>query len=678
MNCLDVAVRAAIVRISDGVTGVRTWRRDDSSSMVGSLLATCGRVLVATCRIGAVAAALACASITAAAAVVDCDGDADRDAMIGRLYGGEMCPGDDTNRDGRLSAADLIGAVHGPRITFIGIASPDGRLAPALGELPGGERVHFVNAGLGFRLVVEVAPGPSGAPVGTSVFDHHPSDPRRRGDLQVIADRTLGDGAAVVCDMSRGVPAVNPESFAFEQRVTNSINDLACRFAVATTPNATCTQNEFGQPGFAVAGSRVQFCMAVNGFVAFPSGDTRVSFQVRDAEGNLSPVRRLIVSVGSGPPPPTFSPTPSPTPTPEATATPTRTHTLPPTATRTPTATRSATATRVNTPLPTPTAVPPTSTPPRPSATPVQGTATRTPSRSATATQTPTHTVTRTATRTQTLRPGEPTHTPTRTPTATRTPSRTVTATRTHTRTHTAPPGTATRTPTITRTPTATRTPSATAAPATVTRTRTVTPLPTPTSSMPTGPRITYFGLATASDIAVAPSGEFVNGVPVYTRPFGSGFSIVVEAAPGAAGRPVGLSTYNLFGSPDLQIQVTRPLGNGSADVCDNEPPLVGGVPAINPPMFATEGNLVGIMNDLSCRFVDGRNQAIGRNCGGDPCLLQPNGNYACGGVGSTVQYCGLVSQNLSFPSGDTLVSVRVRDTQGNYGGVARIVVRIP
>lgn len=620
----------------------------------------------------AVLAIIVASAATVVQAEPDCDGNGGRDAMIRRLYEGPPCAEDDANRDGRFSAADLIGTVHGPRITFLGVASPDGRIAPSLGVLPSGERVQFLNSGLGFNLVVEAAPGPGGAAVGVSVFDHHPSDPTRRGDLQVIADRTLGDGAAVVCDRARGVPAVVPERFSFEQRVTNSINDFSCRFVVATTPNATCTQNEFGQAGFASASSRVQFCMAVNGFVGFPAGDTRVSFQVRDTAGRLSPVRRLIISVGSGPPPPTFSPTPSPTPTPLATSTPSFTPSRTPTETRIPTTTRTATPiTPPATATRTPTVPPATATPTR-TRTPVPGTATRTPTRSTTATRTPTVTVTRTPTRTHTLRPGDPTHTATRTPTVTVTRTRTATMTRTRTPSHTAVPGTATRTSTRTRTP------SATAAPGTATRTRTLTPLPTATPSGATGPRITYFGLATASDIAIPPSGEFVDGIPVFTRPFGSGFSIVVEAAPGTAGRPVALSTFSQFGSPDLQIQVTRPLGNGSAQVCDNEPPNAGGVPAIQPPMFSNEGNVVNVMNDLACRFVDGRNQTIGRNCGGEPCLMQPNGNFACVGGGSTIQFCGLMSQNLAFPSGDTRVSVRVRDTQGNFGAVAQIIVRIP
>lgn len=174
----------------------------------------------------------------------------------------------------------------------------------------------------------------------------------------------------------------------------------------------------------------------------------------------------------------------------------------------------------------------------------------------------------------------------------------------------------------------------------------------------------------------MAPVGE-IDGVPLFTRPFGFGFSIIVEAAPGISGRPVLLSTYSPFAAPDLQIQVTNPLGDGSDDVCDNDPPILGGVPAINPPVFNSDQEVVDVVNDFSCRFVDGQNRTVGRTCFGDPCLLRTNGQFGCGATASTVQFCGLISQNLTFRDGDTMVSVRARDSAGNYGPVSRIFVRI-
>ncbi len=601
---------------------------------------------------------------------VDCDGgvsDGERRILVERIYGpDEGCDGADLNRDGVVNAADLTAFVHGPGITFLGLTSPDGRLAPSLGKLPGGEIVFFLSSGIGFNIVAEAAPGPNGAQVGLSVIDYDPGDPTRRGDFQVVVDRTLGDGAPVVCDSTRGVPAVSPESFAFEQGISNSINDLACRFTVATTPGSTCTQNEFGQTGFVAFRSRVQFCLPVDGFIRFPDGDTRVTVQVRDENGFLSPAGRLVIRVGSGPPPPTFTATPTPTNTDVPTATPTRTPTFTRTLTRTPTNTRTVTSTQTTTPTRTRTVVGPTATRTF-TAVPATPTGTNTPP--------------------NTPGPGSPTftnsHTRTRTPTPTRTPTDTRTPTNTPTRTRTPRPGTSTptRTPTRTFTPsrTFTRTPTPTLPQptATFTRTRTETFTPTPTPSEPIGPVITYFGLATASDLTIAPSGEVIDGVPVFTRPFGSGFSIIVEAGAGIAFRPVALTTFNALGSPDFQIQVNRQLGNGTAEVCDDVPPILGGVPAIDPPVFSADPAVVDAINDLSCRFVDGQNRKVGRRCQGDPCLIMPNGSFGCAGVDSMVQFCGLMSQNLTFPDGDTLVSARARDTLGNFGPVAQIIVRI-
>ncbi len=601
---------------------------------------------------------------------VDCDGsisDDERRLLVDRVYSADQaCEGADINRDGAVSAADLIAFPHGPHLTFLGVTSPDGRVAPPLGRLPGGEVVYFLNSGLGFNIVVEAAPGPNGSPVGLSVFDHDPDDSRRRPDFQLLVNRTLGDGEPVVCDTTRGVPAVDPEVFDYTQEISNSINDLACRFSVATTPSSTCTQDEFGQTGF-VRGfrSRVQFCLAVDGFIRFPDGDTTVTVQVRDAAGALSPVGRLIVRVGSGPPPPTFTPSPTPTDTEVPTATPTRTPTFTRTLTRTPTNTHTITPTRT--------------------ATSRQPTPTRTNTRRP-ATPTPTRTPTRTHTPEDTPGPGTPSNTPTRTrtDTPTRTPSNTRTPTHTPTRTRTPRPATSTPTETPTRTPTLTRTFTRTPTPtvaeptATFTRTRTETPTPTPTSSVPIGPEITHLGLATAADLLIEPSGEVIDGAPVYVRPFGSGFTIVVEGMSGVSFRQPALNTFKLIGAPDLQVQVTRPLGNGSAEVCDDTPPVLGGVPAVNPPSFADDPDITDAANDLGCRFVDGQGATVGRRCaGGSPCLLMPDGGFGCASDDSTVQFCGLVSQNLAFPEGDTLVSVRLLDVLGNPGPPAQMIIRI-
>jgi hypothetical protein len=606
----------------------------------------------------------------------NCDGtvdETDRAAIVRRLFSEapEPCPTADVNRDGSHSAADLVAMVLGPRITFIGIASPDGRPAPPLGMLEDGATVYFRNAGFGFLLVVEAAPPPSGAAVGTTVFDSVQGEPHRRPDLQAIVDRRLGDGSRIICD-EFGVPSINPVDFAYTQAISDTINDLSCRFTVATRRNATCTQDSFGQPGFVAPPSRVQFCLPVTSAMRFEQDETRFTVQVRDESGLVGPMRQLVLQVSSGPMPPTFTPLPptaTRTDTPTVTATPTASFTVTPSVTRTETitrtATRSATATRTYTITPVPTVTP-------------TDAATRTASASATRTRTitPGATATRTAS-------GAATATRTRTATATRTGS---TGGPTVTRTNTPTRPTATRTRTATaggspsRTPTRSRTPSATVTlgpSATRTRTRTVTPMPSPTVEA-SGAVITFFGLSRADDQLLEPSGTSTNGIPIYRPLFGSGFSLVVEAKPGASRARVGNSTFAFGGAPDLRVQVTRPLGDGSPAVCDDAPPLLGGVQAIDPPSFVEEPTVNDRLNDLACRFIDGAGNKIGRPCGDSTaCVLGLDGEFGCVAPDTQVQFCGFISQVLSFPQGDTLVTVRVADVRGALGPPAQLIVRI-
>ena len=117
---------------------------------------------------------------------------------------------------------------------------------------------------------------------------------------------------------------------------------------------------------------------------------------------------------------------------------------------------------------------------------------------------------------------------------------------------------------------------------------------------------------------------------------------------------------------PDLQIQVTRPLGDGSSLVCDDAPPMLGGVPAINPPSFDDTPSNADRLNDLACRFIDGGGNKIGRKCGDSTaCVLGEDGIFGCVTTDATVQFCGFIGQALTFPPGDTLVTVRVRDVAG-------------
>ncbi len=201
------------------------------------------------------------------------------------------------------------------------------------------------------------------------------------------------------------------------------------------------------------------------------------------------------------------------------------------------------------------------------------------------------------------------------------------------------------------------------------------TPTPGPTPPILTGgPDITYFGLVSGDDQAVAPIGTDGEGRPIFAWPRGEGFGIVVEARPGLSGRQVGQSTFDPGGTglPDLQLIADRALGDGSEAVCDADQPSAGGVPATAPFAFDAP-NAVATINDLGCRFDDG--------------TAQPRGGAAmtaaCSRTGflaraSRTSFCLPVDHAWRFPSGDTVLAVRIRELGGQIGIVRQIVVRVP
>jgi hypothetical protein len=193
----------------------------------------------------------------------------------------------------------------------------------------------------------------------------------------------------------------------------------------------------------------------------------------------------------------------------------------------------------------------------------------------------------------------------------------------------------------------------------------------------PQGPTIVFFGVLRSADTMQEPTETNVDGVPIYDRPFGSGFSLVVEAARGPSSRTIGPSTFNEAGCPDLQIQVSRPLGDGSSRVCDTMPPDDGGVPAVDPPDLSDDPAICDAFNDLGCRFVDGENVPQSRPCS-EGCVLFESGDQGCASEAAEAQFCGRIAKAAEFPSGETLVTVRVRDAGGNLGPPAQLIIRIP
>jgi hypothetical protein len=223
-------------------------------------------------------------------------------------------------------------------------------------------------------------------------------------------------------------------------------------------------------------------------------------------------------------------------------------------------------------------------------------------------------------------------------------------------------------------------------------------PTPTPTSGGPTatptvtptlaiGPVITFFGITSADDTLQPPTATQPPDVPIFERPFGFSFSLVVEARRGSSrcgqtqqACPAGQSSFAPGDAPDLQVQVTRPLGDGSDTVCDDgsgDPPIFGGVPGIDPPRLEEPGAIADALNDLGCRFIDGAGQRVARACAMQACVRFEDGEYDCVDDTTEVQFCAPIPQPLAFPAGDTLVTARLRDVGGNLGPPARLIVRV-
>ncbi len=208
---------------------------------------------------------------------------------------------------------------------------------------------------------------------------------------------------------------------------------------------------------------------------------------------------------------------------------------------------------------------------------------------------------------------------------------------------------------------------------------------PTRTPTEVQEPQITEFALLAADDSYIEPE-RTENGIPVYELPFGRFFRIIVEARAGGSRIPPGRDTFRQGAAPSFQIQASRPLGNGSAQVCDGDEPVPGGVPGIDPPSFETTDTVIDALNDFGCRFPDGAPSPspAGRGCNTqEACLRFDDGTFGCQDPDSEVQYCSqLISEVEEFLEGDTLLSARVRETQVNgrvalISPVAQIIVRI-
>jgi hypothetical protein len=188
-------------------------------------------------------------------------------------------------------------------------------------------------------------------------------------------------------------------------------------------------------------------------------------------------------------------------------------------------------------------------------------------------------------------------------------------------------------------------------------------------------PEITFFGLARADDLPLAPAGIDAAGRSVFERREGQALTLVLEARRGTF--PLELAAYDPGGTRGVEFLVSRPLGDGSAAVCDYLPPLVGGVPGTDPPVFSADPPVEQAIDDLGCRVNDGTGAPVAR-LGQSACTrMEPSFEYGFVEAGSELQFCLPVARAWGFAVGDTVVAARVRDSAGFVSATREIVVRV-
>lgn len=199
------------------------------------------------------------------------------------------------------------------------------------------------------------------------------------------------------------------------------------------------------------------------------------------------------------------------------------------------------------------------------------------------------------------------------------------------------------------------------------------------TPDCPVGPIITTFRVANALGQPQRPVGLDALQRPIFTPP-DQGFSLVVEARAGANRANPGPYPVAFDGqAADLQVIVSRPLGDGNPVVCDTAEPLFGGVPATVPFAFADDAAAQMIIDDLGCRFIDGTGEVLAIQNDELACTVADR-NFGFGFVdrASRLQFCGPIAGAWRFPPGDTLVAARVKERRDQaFGAVREIVVRV-
>jgi hypothetical protein len=196
------------------------------------------------------------------------------------------------------------------------------------------------------------------------------------------------------------------------------------------------------------------------------------------------------------------------------------------------------------------------------------------------------------------------------------------------------------------------------------------------------GPVITFFGVANPDGSTTERSSVDEMGRDVFERILGHRFFLVIEARPGSNEIAVGGQTFehepgNVAERPDLQVLVSRQLGNGNAVVCELGGTGADGVPGIDPPLFAEVQQVTDAISDLGCHFIDDEGQTMGRTSA-RACTTSSTGTGAgFADPTSTLQFCAFIDVPIGFISGETAIAARVRDVEGNVGPATEIVLRV-
>lgn len=170
------------------------------------------------------------------------------------------------------------------------------------------------------------------------------------------------------------------------------------------------------------------------------------------------------------------------------------------------------------------------------------------------------------------------------------------------------------------------------------------------------------------------------DGVPVFERP-PRGFTIVVEGRPGGTGAALGVTTFlwdpeDPTVLPDLWVESSQPLGDGNPAVCDGAAPVLGGVPAVEPPDFSIRQEIANALNDFGCRFRDGSGAPRGVGPA-EACTYIDDSFPGFVADDSTLQFCGTIDTPMRFPRGETQITVRIRDVAGNVSAPSTMIVRV-